>query len=444
MDFDDTSRPRTLRLILGDQLDRASPVLEGLSPAQDILWMAEVREESTHVWSHRTRTALFLSAMRHFRDELRSEGYSVQYHALDREEGPFASLGEALAESLAELRPDAVRVVRPGDHRVRLQLQERCDEAGVPLEVLPDPHFLTSIADFAEYAEGRKQLRLEYFYRPLRRRFDILMRDDEPEGGQWNYDADNRGSFGRRGPPPVPAPRAFPPDDITREVIAAVERHFPDHPGSLRHFDWPVTRAQALEALEDFVEWRLPHFGKYQDAMWTNEPYLFHSRLSAALNLKLLHPREVIDRAVVAYRAGAASLEATEGFVRQILGWREYVRGIYWHFMPEYAERNFLRANAPLPDFYWTAETEMHCLRQALHQTLEYGYAHHIQRLMVTGLFSMLPAWTRARSTRGTSRSTSMRSSGWSCRTRSACRSTQTAESWRRSRTPPPATTSHA
>jgi deoxyribodipyrimidine photolyase-related protein len=218
----------------------------------------------------------------------------------------------------------------------------------------------------------------------------LLDPQGEPEGGQWNYDHDNRGSFPKGGPKGVPAPATFAPDNTTREVLALIERKFAAHPGKLDRFDWPVTPAEARRALKDFIENRLADFGLYQDAMWTREPWLYHSRLSAAMNLKLLDPREVVTAAEKAYRAGKVSLASAEGFIRQILGWREYVRGIYWHFMPEYLEKNALGAKEPLPRFYWDGDTEMACLRDAIGQTLDYGYAHHIQRLMVTGLYSLL------------------------------------------------------
>jgi deoxyribodipyrimidine photolyase-related protein len=185
-------------------------------------------------------------------------------------------------------------------------------------------------------------------------------------------------------------PAAFAPDAITRDVIALVDKEFADHPGDLTTFDWPVTPEQAKRALDDFIQHRLPEFGTYQDAMWTREPWLYHSRLSAAMNLKLLNPRTVIDAAVVAYESGHARLESVEGFVRQILGWREYVRGVYYLLMPEYIERNALKAHRDLPKFYWTGDTDMNCLKDAITQTLKYGYAHHIQRLMVTGLYALL------------------------------------------------------
>jgi deoxyribodipyrimidine photolyase-related protein len=216
------------------------------------------------------------------------------------------------------------------------------------------------------------------------------MKGGKPIGGKWNYDSENRGSFTKSGPGELRPPRRFRKDAVTNEVLQLVEKKFPDHPGRLEHFDWPVTTAQAKQALDDFILHRLARFGDFQDAMWTDEPYLFHSRISAAMNLKLLDPRDVIRSATAAYHGGIAPLNAVEGFIRQVLGWREYVRGIYWLHMPEYLDRNALNASAPLPDFYWTGETDMNCLRQAIGQTLDYGYAHHIQRLMVTGLFSLL------------------------------------------------------
>jgi deoxyribodipyrimidine photolyase-related protein len=231
---------------------------------------------------------------------------------------------------------------------------------------------------------------MEFFYREMRRRTGVLMEGDQPVGGQWNYDADNREAFDRDGPGLLPAPRSFAPDALTHEVLDEVNRRFAAHPGDLAAFDWPVTAAQAREALEDFIAHRLADFGRYQDALWEGEPWLYHSRLSAAMNLKLLDPREVVTAAEQAWREGRAPLAAAEGFIRQILGWREYVRGVYWSFMPGYVDRNALEATAPLPDFYWTGDTEWACLRDALGQTLRLGYAHHIQRLMVTGLFGLM------------------------------------------------------
>ncbi len=386
------SRPgrcRNLVIVLGDQLNADSAAFDDFDPQLDVIWMAEVAEESTHVWTHKVRIVMFLAAMRHFRDALIKRDIRVDYRLLDdrRNEGTLAAELEA---AVNQWKPSRLVVVQPGEWRVGQSLEQTANRLEIELQLRTDRHFLSTPEEFAEHAHGRKQLRLEYFYRELRRKHNILLDGDQPEGGSWNYDSENRGAFGKSGPEYIPAVKRFRPDATTREVMTLVERKFASHPGTLRHFDWPVTPKQAQQALKDFVEHRLASFGDYQDAMWTDEPYLYHARISAALNLKLLDPRDVIQSAVAAYRSARAPLNSVEGFVRQILGWREYVRGVYWLYMPEYLERNALQATQPLPQFYWTGETDLHCLRQAIGQTLEYGYAHHIQRLMVTGLFALL------------------------------------------------------
>ena len=383
------SETRNLVLVLGDQLDADAAVFDGFDKTRDAVWMAEVDEEAEHVWSTKQRIAVFLAAMRHFRDALRADGYPVVYTELNQRK-KTDSFATRLAADVKRLRPEKVRVTRPGEWRVWKTLETVCADAGVPLERLEDRHFYTTPEDFAKHAEGRKSLRMEFFYREVRKRFDVLMEGDGPVGGEWNYDADNRESFGKNGPRETPDGPGFCPDATTREVIDLVNRRFAGHPGSLDSFAWAVCRADAERALRDFIKNRLPLFGRYQDAMWTGEPWLYHSLLSSCLNLKLLNPREVVDAAEAAYRSGHAPLAAVEGFIRQILGWREYVRGIYWNHMPEYKDRNAMGADGPLPDFYWTGDTGLECLRQAIGQTLEHGYAHHIQRLMVTGLYALL------------------------------------------------------
>jgi deoxyribodipyrimidine photolyase-related protein len=281
----------------------------------------------------------------------------------------------------------------PGDWRVLAALRDAAAEVGLPLDVREDRHFYATVREFNAHAQGRKQLRMEFFYREMRRRHRVLMDTADPaqpEGGQWNFDADNRKSFGRDGPGTVPPPQRFAPDAITREVQSLVRTRFASHPGHCDDFGWPVTRAQALDALAAFIDERLSNFGRWQDALWPGEPWLWHAHLSAALNVKLLHPREVVAAAEAAYRAGRVALASAEGFIRQILGWREYVRGIYWTQMPAYLERNALGAEAQLPAFYWSGDTHMACLADAIGQTLRLGYAHHIQRLMVTGLYALL------------------------------------------------------
>ncbi len=374
---------RDLLVVLGDQLDRSSPLFTGADPCEDRIWMAEVREESTHVPSHQARIAVFLSAMRHFRDEFRAHGWPVEYREID---AIPATLAGNLGDAIRRLNPRRVRVVEPGDYRVAQALRAVCPE----IDIVTDTHFLCSGDQFRQHARGRKQLRMEFFYREMRRRHSVLMEGDRPVGGAWNYDAENRGSFPKHGPARIPAPVAFQPDPLTRHVLKQVRQLFASHPGETSHFDWPVTPAHAELALRDFLDNRLPHFGGYQDAMWTAEPFLYHSRLAVALNLKLIHPRRVIAAVEERYRTGQAPLAAAEGFIRQILGWREFVRGLYWLHMPGYAAMNALAAHQPLPRFYWTGDTGMQCLKAVITQTLEYSYAHHIQRLMVTGLFALL------------------------------------------------------
>lgn len=352
--------------------------------------MAEVEEESRHVPSHQARSVLFLSAMRHFAAHLRERGWRCHYRKLDDRENTQSLAGE-LRAAVGLLRPGGLVLVQPGDWRVQSALTGAARDLGLAPDLREDRHFFCELNWFRSYASQRKELRLEYFYREMRRLHGVLMEGgQQPVGGKWNFDAENRESFGKRGPGAIPAPMRFPPDATTQEVMRLVRERFGENPGRLDHFDFPVTAAGAEAALEDFVRHRLPEFGRFQDAMWAGEPLLYHSRLAAAMNLKLLSPRRVVAAAEAAYRAGLASLAAVEGFVRQILGWREYVRGIYWTGMPGYAEGDALAASQPLPAFYWTADTPMTCLAETITQTLEYGYAHHIQRLMVTGLYALL------------------------------------------------------
>ncbi|OYT85632.1 MAG: cryptochrome/photolyase family protein [Burkholderiales bacterium PBB6] len=387
---------RHLVVVLGDQLDLDAAAFDGFDAAVDVVWMAEVAGESTRITSGQPRTALFLSAMRHFAQALRAAGRPLHYRQLDDADNTH-TLASELQASLAALKPEAIVLTAPGDWQVWQSIKAVAKAAEVPVDVRDDRHFYATVREFAAHAQGRKQLRLEYWYRELRQRHGVLMQRGPdgavsklPVGDQWNFDADNRAAFGRDGPGLLTAPVRFAPDDITQEVIRVVRERFPTHPGDLDAFDWPVTRDEALRALSDFIDHRLPLFGQFQDAIWPGEPWLYHSRLAAAMNLKLLNPREVVNAAEAAFHSGHAPLPAVEGFIRQILGWREYVRGIYWTQMPAYAERNALEAHADLPGFYWTGDTPMACLKDAITQTLQLGYAHHIQRLMVTGLYALL------------------------------------------------------
>jgi deoxyribodipyrimidine photolyase-related protein len=379
---------RTLVVVLGDQLDEQSAAFDGFDPACDAVWLCECPAEARYAWSHQARIALFLSAMRHFTASLRARGCTV--HHLRTGEHPYATLAEALRATLVALTPQRVVLCQPGEWRLAQDFAALADDSGIVFEIRQDRHFWLPLAEFQRWMQGRRQPRLEHFYRWMRQRTGVLMDGDEPAGGQWNFDHDNRASFGAQGPGRVPPRLRFRPDAITREVIATVQQHYPEHPGRLDTFDWPVTRDEALEALDDFIEQRLPCFGQHQDAMWKQQPWLWHSHIAAALNLKLLKPQEVCARAEAAWKTGQAPLASVEGFVRQILGWREYVRGLYWQHMPQYLADNALNAQAPLPAFYWTASTDMACLAEVIGQTLATGYAHHIQRLMVTGLFALL------------------------------------------------------
>ena len=382
-------RVRNLVIVLGDQLDMQSSALDEFDPLQDVIWMAEVAEESTHVWSAKQRIAIFLSAMRHFADALRERGLPVLYTRLG-DVGNGGTLALELCRTIDQLQPTGLVLTAPGDWRVLTSLRTVATERQLPLDLRDDTHFFSTVREFAAHAKDRKQLRLEYWYREQRVKHGILMEGKKPVGGQWNFDADNRESFGKAGPQDLPPPSRFAPDACTQQVIDLVNSRFAGHPGTLQTFGWPVTRAHALEALQTFIAERLPLFGQYEDAIWAGETWLYHSHLSCALNLKLLNPREVVQAAEEAWRSGRAPLAAVEGFIRQILGWREFVRGIYWSQMPDYAGRNALDAQGELPDWYWTGDTDMACLRDAITQTLTHGYSHHIQRLMVTGLYALM------------------------------------------------------
>ena len=372
-----------LQLILGDQLDIHAPALGEIDRDNDVILMAEVAEEAEHVANHRQRLVLFLSAMRHFAGELSDRGYTVRYVRLDDNDNT-QTLGGELARAVAELRPVSVSVTEPGDHRVAAQLRHAYPDIGV----LPDESFTCTLAFFEDWAAGRKELVMEYFYRQRRRALDVLMDGRKPAGGQWNYDKENREAFSTA--PEIRPPYRARPDAITREVIEMVEERWPDAPGAVERFDWPVTRAQARRALDDFIEHRLPQFGTFEDAMWADEPVLYHSRLAASLNLKLISPTECVEAAIAAYENGDAQLNSVEGFVRQLIGWREFIRGVYFHEGPDYSDRNGLEADGELPGWFWDGDTGMNCLRHCLGEVVDNAWGHHIPRLMVIGNFALV------------------------------------------------------
>jgi deoxyribodipyrimidine photolyase-related protein len=379
---------RRLLLVLGDQLDPEIPALDEMDLERDAILMAEVREEAEHVPSHRQRTALFLAAMRHFALRLIDRGFRVRYVRLDGR-GNTGSLGSELGRAIDTLRPESVRVVQPGDHRVHAMLRETVHRAGLPLEILEDTSFTCPLEEFEAWAgDGRKSLVMEYFYRERRRKLDILVDEKgKPVRGKWNFDTENRRAF--KDAPHVPGNYRARPDEVTREVIELVERTWPDAPGRMDRFDWPVTREEALRALRDFAEHRLRGFGTYEDAMWAGEAVLYHSRLSSSLNLGLLRPHDCIQAALDAFDAGRAPINDVEGFVRQIVGWREFIRGVYFHEGVGYLGRNGLDQHGNLPEFFWTADTEMNCLRHCLGEVVDHAWSHHIPRLMVIGNFAL-------------------------------------------------------
>lgn len=381
------SRPMTkIILILGDQL---SPDISSLRRAEhgDVILMSEVMEEATYVKHHKKKIAFIFSAMRHFAQTLRAEGRSVDYIKLDDPENSGDFAGE-VARAIKRHNADGVIMTEGAEYRVQEMMTSWKDAFDVPTRILPDDRFICDHDEFTAWADGRKQLRMEYFYREMRRKTGLLMQGDQPEGGKWNYDADNRKPA--KADLFMPRPPITEPDDITSEVLTLVEDRFTDHFGDLTPFWFAVDADGAALALDAFIEHALPQFGDYQDAMLRDERFLYHSVLSQYINVGLLDPLAVCQRVERAYHEGDAPLNAAEGFIRQIIGWREYVRGIYWLKMPDYLEMNTLGADRPLPDFYWTGETDMACLRAAITQTKEEAYAHHIQRLMITGTFALL------------------------------------------------------
>ena len=379
--------PQNLVLVLGDQLSLSLSSLGAAERERDVVLMVEVAEEATYVRHHKKKIAFLFSAMRHFAERLRREGWDVDYVPLDDPANRGSFTGE-LERAIARHDPERVLVTEPGEWRVCAAMEDWSERFDLPVAILEDDRFLCSSAEFADWAEGRKQLRMEFFYREMRRKSGLLMDGSDPEGGRWNFDAENRKPA--KTDLFMPKPAQSEPDETTCEVLDLVAQRFAEHFGDLEPFWFAVTAEGAEAALAHFLEEALPSFGDYQDAMLADERFLYHSVLSLYINAGLLDPLEVCRRVEAEYRAGRAPLNAAEGFIRQIIGWREYVRGIYWLKMPDYVHENFFESARPLPDFYWTADTEMACIRAAVTQTKEEAYAHHIQRLMVTGNFALL------------------------------------------------------
>ena len=377
-----------LRLILADQLSEEISSLQGLDAARDSVLLCEVMEEATYVPHHPKKIAFLFSAMRHFAAELSAKGVTVRYVKLDDAENSGSFTGE-VARAVKALKPDTVIVTEPGECRVLSMMHTWQTSLGIHVDIRTDTRFLATHAEFCTWARGKKQLRMEFFYREMRKMHGLLMEfDGKPTGGAWNYDKENRKppKAGMQSPLRIRHRKST----IVYEVLELVKTYFAQHFGTLEPFHYAVTRAQARLELDHFIEKVLPQFGDYQDAMVAGEPYLYHSLISSYLNAGLLLPLEICRKAEAAYRAGLVPLNAAEGFIRQILGWREYMRGIYWLQMPDYGTRNALHATRSLPEFYWTAETRMFCMAESIRHTRDHAYSHHIQRLMVTGNFALL------------------------------------------------------
>ena len=378
----------SLRIVLGDQLSTEISSLKDIDKDHDIVLMCEVFSEATYVKHHKKKIAFLFSAMRHFASELRGKRkYHVEYFKLDDPE-PLTTFTEAIERALKGANFDKIIVTSPGEYRVLSEITHWKEKFNIQVDIREDTRFLCDKAEFKNWSADRKNLRMEYFYREMRKKYSILMDGDQPVGGKWNFDTENR-------KPPntnfeIPETFLSRPDELTLNVIKLVENKFPDHMGDLTHFHFAVTAEQAKSALKQFIAERLKYFGDFQDAMIQGEPWMYHSHIGLYLNCGLLSPLECVQAAEQSYHDGDAPLNAVEGFIRQILGWREFVRGIYWNEMPNYASLNFFEASRDLPSFYWDADTKMNCLHQSVKETAQNAYAHHIQRLMVLGNFALL------------------------------------------------------
>jgi deoxyribodipyrimidine photolyase-related protein len=378
---------KTLVPILGDQLTTAISSLRDTAPADTVVVMMEVADETTYVRHHQQKLAYILSAMRHHAAALGELGWRVDYVKLDDPDNSGSFTGE-VARAVERHNPDRIVVTEAGEWRVAAMLEAWHERFACAVEIRADDRFVASHAEFDRWAEDRKVMTMEFFYRDMRRKTGLLMDGDEPCGGRWNFDKENRKPA--KTDLLMPRPLCFEPDAITREVLGLVAERFGDHPGSLDGFVWGVSRGDAEAQADMFFRYALADFGPYEDAMLTGEHHLWHSILSPYLNSGLLDPLDLCRRAEAEYRAGRAPINSVEGYIRQIIGWREFMRGIYWREGPDYVERNHLDHHRPLPGWYWTGETDMHCLSEAIGQTLSTAHAHHIQRLMVTGNFALL------------------------------------------------------
>ena len=378
-----------LRLILGDQLNSNHSWFKEVD-GSTTYFMAEMRQETDYVVHHIQKITAFFSAMRYFAEELQAKGHQIIYYKLEDSKNN-QSLTKNLSQVIDEINATSFEYQLPDEYRLDKQLKEYCSSLTIQSNQFTTEHFLTSRNDLETFFEGKKQFTMEYFYRYMRKRYNIMMLDEKnPEGGKWNFDHNNRNKW--KGAHLIPSKKDFSKNVL--DIVISIERNQIKTIGTInaKQFDWATTRAECLEALTYFCNYLLIHFGTYQDAMDTNEWYLFHSNLSFAMNTKILHPLEVVETVVKHWRTHQKTIDIAqvEGFIRQIIGWREYMRGMYWMKMPQYSSLNKLENTNPLPEFYWTGKTKMNCLKHCIKQSLQTGYAHHIQRLMITGNYALL------------------------------------------------------
>jgi len=383
-----STKNKNLRLLLGDQLNLNHSWFNTID--NNVIYvMMEVRQETDYVMHHIQKVLAFFAAMREFARELQKKGHQVYYIKLDDPEN-MQSIPGNLTKLIQEKKIARFEYQLPDEFRLDQQMQQYCESLSIPSKAIDTEHFLTARTNVAEHFKGKQQYLLESFYRMMRKRYDILLENDQPVGGKWNYDVENRQPYD--GKVPVPEPILFQND--VRELRQLLVKENVKTFGLIEDdkLIWPINRQQVLEALSFFVEQCLPYFGRYEDAMTKQHWSMFHSRLSFALNSKMLHPMETVEAALHAWEQNKSriTLPQIEAFVRQIIGWREYMLGVYWAQMPDYEKLNFFDHDCKLPHYYWDGETNMQCLHYCIGQSLKYAFAHHIQRLMVTGNFALL------------------------------------------------------
>ncbi len=379
---------KTLRLILGDQLNIQHQWFNNVR--KDVLYVImEIRQETDYVQHHIQKVLAFFLAMRHFAEELKSKGHNVYYIGLDDPKNT-QSLTQNLNNLINEHHIAHFEYQLPDEYRLDVQLKEFCSTLKISYKAYDTEHFYTTRYELADFFKGKKTYLMESFYRHMRKKHSVMMQGENPIGGKWNFDSENRKKLPEKFS--LPNPKLF--NRNINQIVEILLQHQIKTIGNIdaNNFIWPITRKENIELLDYFAQYLLPLFGTYQDAMTSQSWSIFHSRLSFGMNVKLISPQEVIKRCIFEWekRPNEISISQIEGFIRQILGWREYMRGIYWAKMPEYSQLNFFNHQAKLPEWFWNAKTNMNCLHHAIKQSLDYAYAHHIQRLMITGNFALL------------------------------------------------------